>query len=55
MQMDIQFKSDSKGSDAGKWWIITYTHSDNSVYAVNTSKVQNRWHHIAVVRESGSR
>ena len=33
---------------------ITYTHSDNSVYAVNTTNVMNRWAHIAVVRESGS-
>jgi len=42
------------GGSAASGGYITYTHSDNSVYAVNTSKVTDRWAHIAVVRESGS-
>ena len=42
------------GTGAKDGGYITYTHSDNDVYAVNTSKVTDRWAHIAVVRESGS-
>jgi len=42
------------GSAAASGEYITYTHSDGGVYAVNTSKVTDRWAHIAVVRESGS-
>ena len=42
------------GSASASGEYITYTHSDGSVYAVNTSNVTNRWAHIAVVRESGS-
>ncbi len=42
------------GGSSASGGYITYTRADNSVYAVNTSKVTDRWAHIAVVRESGS-